>query len=66
MSIIGRLASDVGASLGIAFMPIGAGGMKMPPTPRKAGSGWSNANAKRFARKARNIKRHRASARGKA
>ena len=31
---------------------------------RRSGYGWTNAHAKRVARKARNVKRHRASSRG--
>ena len=39
--------------------------MRLRVSGRRAGPGWTNAHAKRVARKARNVKRHRASSRGR-
>ncbi|CAB5220890.1 hypothetical protein UFOVP241_46 [uncultured Caudovirales phage] len=38
--------------------------LRLRVSGRRAGPGWTNAHAKRVARKARNVKRHRAAGRG--
>lgn len=45
------------------FRGAGRGGLPRSQLER-AGFGWTNAHARRVARKARNVKRHRASCRG--
>lgn len=63
-----QLAALLAASLsafvefgGFGDFPSGSRG-----SSRATGPGWSHAHAKRLARKARNVKRHRAASRGKA
>jgi hypothetical protein len=55
------LAASLSAFGGFEGFPSGSRG-----SSRATGPGWTNAHAKRLARKARNVKRHRATSRGKA
>ena len=50
----------------MAIASIGYSPGNVPGSQRRSGPGWTNAHAKRIARKARNVKRHRATSRGKA
>ena len=60
--IAALLAASLGSLATVGFnLPTGSRG-----TRRAAGPGWSNAHAQRVARKTRNVKRHRATSKGKA
>jgi hypothetical protein len=59
--IAAMLAASLSAFGGVMNFPTVSRGIS-----RARGPGWTNAHARRVARKARNIKRHRATAKGKA
>jgi hypothetical protein len=62
-----RLAALLAASLGAFGFPGNLpGGGSRSSSRVGTGPGWTNAHAKRVARKARNVKRHRATSKGKA